>query len=87
MISIPIPSTAQHPGGLITALQAKGWVMIHKSEQIKQFPGQRPYKDLIREVQIVNYKFQKGNELMDCTINYDSQRDTYNEICRALQPR
>ena len=59
MIGISIPSSAQHPAGLITTLQAKGWKMVYKSEEIRELPGQPPYENLTREVQIVVYTFEK----------------------------
>lgn len=77
---------AQDQTPSIAALQADGWRIIEKTERQDRLPGLPPYENLVRVVQIVQYRLRKGDRLMHCKATYDSQRDHYGETCRGAHP-
>ena len=66
----------------ISDLRSQGWSEIHRREEIKKFPGERPYENLPRIVQIVHFVFEKDGIKKYCWISYDSQRDRMDENCK-----
>jgi hypothetical protein len=67
----------------ISDLRSQGWTEIARQEEIKKYPGERPYEKLIRVVQIVHFVFEKDGKKKYCWISYDSQRDELNEHCKT----
>ena len=67
----------------ISDLRSQGWTEIARQEEIKKYPGERPYENLIRVVQIVHFVFEKDGKKKNCWISYDSQRDELNEHCKT----
>ena len=66
----------------ILDLRSEGWTEIEKWEEIKKFPGERPYENLTRVIQFVHFVFKKDGIKKYCWMSYDSQRDQVNEECK-----
>ena len=70
---------------LIAALRSLGWTEIEKREETKKLPGETPYENLARVIQVTHFVFQKDDERKACWISYDSQRDQIREGCEPLE--
>ena len=66
----------------ISDLRSQGWNEIERREEIKKFPGERPYENLTRIIQLVHFIFEKGGVKKYCWISYDSQRDQVSDDCK-----
>ena len=62
-------------------LKRQGWKVTETKSSIESRPGIKPYQNLKREVQVVKYKLKKGIEVLFCVVEYDSQKDTIQELC------
>mgnify|MGYP001292360269 CR=1 FL=1 len=69
----------------ISNLRSSGWTEIERREQTKEFPGEPPYRNLIRLIQTTHFVFEKDGKQMACWISYDSQRDQIREGCSIQQ--
>ena len=66
----------------IADLRSEGWTEIERREEIKNYPGERPYENLTRVVQVIHFVFKKDGMTKICWISYDSQRDQIRESCK-----
>ena len=66
----------------ITDLRSEGWTEIERREEIKKYPGERPYENLTRVIQVIHFVFEKDGMTKICWISYDSQRDQIRESCK-----
>ena len=66
----------------ISDLRSEGWTEIERREQIKNYPGERPYENLTRVIQVTHFVFEKDGMTKICWISYDSQRDQIREDCK-----
>jgi len=66
-------------------LQQKGWKVVEKHSEIDERLGKKPYQDLKRVVQVVTYKLLKGEDIIFCTVEYDSQLDRIIEECDFIK--
>ncbi|MBG56167.1 MAG: hypothetical protein CL935_03435 [Deltaproteobacteria bacterium] len=62
-------------------LKRQGWKVTETKSSIESRPGIKPYQNVKREVQVVKYKLKKGIEVLFCVVEYDSQKDTIQELC------
>ena len=65
----------------VLELKRQGWEVIEKQSQVESRPGQKPYQNLNREVQVVKYRLSKNEQFYFCLVEYDSQLDTIRESC------
>jgi len=65
----------------VLELKRKGWEVIEKQSRVESRPGQKPYRNLKREVQVVKYRLSKNEQFYFCFVEYDSQLDTIRESC------
>ena len=72
-------------GETVSGLRQGGWVMVEKQAQIKRRPGLPPYETMVRAVHIITYVMEKGGRRKVCTLDYDSQLDTFAEECRNAE--
>ena len=42
----------------IADLRSEGWTEIERREEIKNFPGERPYENLTRVIQVIHFVFE-----------------------------
>ena len=66
-------------------LQQKGWKVVEKHSEIDERLGKKPYQELKRVVQVVTYKLLKGEDIIFCTVEYDSQLDRIIEECDFIK--
>ena len=66
----------------IADLRSNGWSEIERREEIKNYPGDSPYENLTRVIQVIHFVFEKGGIKKFCWISYDSQRDQIRESCK-----
>ena len=66
----------------IADLRSEGWTEIERREEIKKYPGDSPYENLTRVIQVIHFVFEKGGLTKVCWISYDSQRDQIRESCK-----
>ena len=66
----------------IADLRSEGWTEIERREEIKIYPGDRPYENLTRVIQMIHFVFEKDGITKICWISYDSQRDQIHENCK-----
>ena len=66
----------------IADLRSQGWTEIERREEIKNYPGDSPYENLTRVIQLTHFVFEKDKVKKFCWISYDSQRDQIREGCR-----
>jgi len=69
----------------------QGWQIQEKESYIDKRPGLKPYQNLRRDVQVVLYHLKRGEDVLFCRVEYDSQKDTIRELCttsaeEAAQP-
>ena len=62
-------------------LKRQGWKVTETKSSSESRPGIKPYQNVKREVQVVKYKLKKGIEVLFCVVEYDSQKDTIQELC------
>ena len=65
----------------ITELRSQGWLEISRHSEVKNLPGDYPYENLTRVIQMVHFVFEKDGIRQSCSIIYDSQRDQIHEDC------
>ena len=65
----------------VIALKRQGWKVTEINSSVETRPGIKPYQNLKRIVQIVQYRLNKGTEVLFCVVEYDSQWDTIRESC------
>ena len=65
----------------LIALKRQGWKVTEIHSSVESRPGIKPYQNLKRVVQILNYRLNKGTEVFFCVVEYDSQWDTIRESC------
>ena len=65
----------------VIALKRQGWKVTEIHSSIESRPGIKPYQNLKRMVQVLNYRLNKGTEVLFCVVEYDSQWDTIRESC------
>ena len=66
----------------IADLRSDGWSEIERREEIKNYPGDTPYENLTRVIQVIHFVFEKDGMTKICWISYDSQRDQIRESCK-----
>ena len=66
----------------IADLRSEGWTEIERREEIKKYPGDSPYENLTRVIQVIHFVFEKDGMTKICWISYDSQRDQIRESCK-----
>ena len=66
----------------IADLRSEGWTEIERREEIKNYPGDSPYENLTRVIQVIHFVFEKDGMRKICRISYDSQRDQIRENCK-----
>ena len=66
----------------IADLRSEGWTEIERREEIKNYPGDSPYENLTRVIQVIHFVFEKDGMRKICWISYDSQRDQIRESCK-----
>ena len=66
----------------ISDLRSEGWTEIERREEIKNYPGDSPYENLTRVIQVIHFVFEKDGMRKICWISYDSQRDQIRESCK-----
>ena len=77
------------PGGIpsgelhVYSLSRQGWHVLEKISFVDRRPGLKPYQNLRRDVQVVQYRIQRGEEVLFCRVEYDSQQDTIREYCAS----
>ena len=77
------------PGGIpsgelhVYSFSRQGWHVLEKKSFVDSRPGLKPYKNLRRDVQVVQYRLQRDEELLFCRVEYDSQQDTIREYCAS----
>ena len=64
-------------------LAQQGWQIQEKESFIDKRPGLKPYQNLRRDVQVVLYRLQRGEDVLFCRVEYDSQQDTIRESCAS----
>ena len=69
----------------IAELRAMGWTEIEKRDEIKKLPGEAPYENLTRVIQVTHFVFEKDGARRACRISYDSQRDQIRESCEPVE--
>ena len=62
-------------------LLEQGWKIEEKESFIDKRPGLKPYQNLKRDVQVVLYRLKRGQDILFCRVEYDSQKDTVREAC------
>ena len=65
----------------VSQLTQQGWQIQEKKSFIDRRPGLKPYQNLRRDVQVVLYRLKRGEEVLYCRVEYDSQQDTIKERC------
>ena len=65
----------------LIALKRQGWKVTEIHSSVESRPGIKPYQNLKRMVQVLNYRLNKGTEVLFCVVEYDSQWDTIHESC------
>ena len=65
----------------VIELKRQGWKVTETHSSVEARPGIKPYQNLKRVVQILNYRLNKGTEVLFCVVEYDSQWDTIRESC------
>ena len=65
----------------LIALKRQGWKVTEIHSRVESRPGIKPYQNLKRMVQVLNYRLNKGTEVLFCVVEYDSQWDTIHESC------
>ena len=65
----------------LIALKRQGWKVTEIHSSVESRPGIKPYQNLKRVVQVVNYRLNKDTEVLFCVVEYDSQWDTIRESC------
>jgi len=83
LFMLVVPSLAEE--SLIVVLRSSGWTEVGKREEIKKLPGETPYANLARVIQMTHFIFEKDGERKACWISYDSQRDQIREGCESLK--
>jgi len=64
-------------------LVQQGWQVQEEESFIDQRPGLEPYQNLRRDVQAVLYRLRRGEDVLFCRVEYDSQQDTIRESCAS----
>ena len=54
----------------IADLRSEGWTEIERREEIKNYPGERPYENLTRVIQVIYFVFKKDGMTKICWISY-----------------
>ena len=65
----------------VIELKRQGWKVTEIHSSVEARPGIKPYQNLKRVIQVVNYRLNKGTEVLFCVVEYDSQWDTMRESC------
>tara|TARA_Y100001970_G_scaffold225626_1_gene278640 strand:+ start:722 stop:1051 length:330 start_codon:yes stop_codon:yes gene_type:complete len=65
----------------IFKLKTQGWKVVEKQNKIESRNGIKPYQNLKRVVQVVKYKLKKGENILYCILEYDSQLDKLIDFC------
>ena len=65
----------------VITLKRQGWKVTEIHSSVEGRPGIKPYQNIMRVVQIVKYRLNKGTEVLFCVVEYDSQWDTIRESC------
>ncbi|MCP4295634.1 MAG: hypothetical protein GY786_08515 [Proteobacteria bacterium] len=62
-------------------LTQQGWQVQEKKSSIDHRPGVEPYQNLGRKVQVTLHRLNRGDDLLFCRMEYDSQQETLREFC------
>ena len=65
----------------------QGWKVEEKKSFVESRPGKRPYQMLKRDVQVVLYRLHRQQQELFCRVEYDSQQDTFREMCSKDENR
>ena len=65
----------------VIELKRQGWKVTETHSSVEARPGIKPYQNLKRVVQVVEYRLNKGTKVLFCVVEYDSQWDTIRESC------
>ena len=65
----------------VYSLSKQGWNVLEEKKYIDERPGLKPYKNLRRDVQVIQYRLERGEEVVFCRVEYDSQQDKILEFC------
>ena len=65
----------------VIELKRQGWKVTETLSRVEARSGIKPYQNLKRVVQVVEYRLNKGTEVLFCVVEYDSQWDTIRESC------
>lgn len=85
VILLPSGATGLDDESRIADLRSLGWTVIEKREETKKLPGEKPYNNLLRIIQVTYFVFEKDGERKACWISYDSQRDQIREGCEPTE--
>ena len=86
---MPLPLSGGIPSGElhVYSLSRQGWQVLETKSFVDSRPGLKPYQNLRRDVQVVQYRVQRGEEVLFCRVEYDSQQDTIREYCTSIDEK
>ena len=87
MMPMPLPGGIPSGELHVYSLSRQGWHVLEKKSFVDRRPGQKPYQNLRRDVQVVQYRLQRGEEVLFCRVEYDSQQDTIREYCASTSEK
>ena len=79
--AIMLSTNASAAKGELAQRLSSGWEIVKKVERIEVRPGLPPYREIPRRVLVTLYEIAKANRLLKCRLEYDSQRDHFEESC------